>query len=133
MKQHQILKPNLSSVGTNPNGATEVDNGPGRKRLQHDADHLSYQQKKRRDHGLSYSPRKGPKKSRKELRNPCPMTCRKKCQTLNSQDKRQEIFQNYWKIGNVQEQWQFINSILTIIGKSRTQTNVINPESKTLK
>ena len=60
------------------------------------------------------------------------MTCRKKCQTLNSQDKQQEIFQSYWKIGNVQGQWQFINSIITIIGKSRTQTNV-NPEIKMTK
>ena len=79
IKQHEILKPNFASAATIPNGATEVDNGRGRKRLRHDADHLSSQRKKRRDRGLSYSPRKGPKKSRKEPRNPCPMTCRKKC------------------------------------------------------
>ena len=88
-KQHEILKPNIASAGSIPNGATEVDNGRGRKRLQHDADHLSSQRKKRRDCGLSYSPRKGSEKLRKELRNPCPMACRKKCQKLISQDKRQ--------------------------------------------
>ena len=101
-KQHKILKPNFASAGTIPNGATEVDNGRGRKRLRHDADHLFSQQKKRRDCGLSYSPRKGSNKSRKELRNPCPMMFRKKCQALISQDKRQKIFESYWKIGNVQ-------------------------------
>ena len=39
----------------------------------HDAVHLSSKQKKRRDCGLNYSPRKVPRKFRKELRNPCPM------------------------------------------------------------
>ena len=66
-KQHEILKPNVASPGTIPNGATEVDSSRGRKRLRHDADHLSSQQKKKRDRGLSYRPRKGPKKLRKEL------------------------------------------------------------------
>ena len=89
-------------------------------------------EKKRRDCGLSYSPRKGTKNSRKEFRNPCPMTCRKKCQTRTLQNKRQEIFESFWKIGNVEGQWQFINSIITTIGKLRTQTNV-NPEIKTTK
>ena len=46
MKQHEILKPNVASAGTIPNGATEVDNGRGRKRLRHDTDHLSSQRKK---------------------------------------------------------------------------------------
>ena len=78
-KQHEILKPNIASAGTIPNGATEIGNGRVRKRLQHDADHLSSQRKKRCGRGLSYSPRKGPEKSRKELRNPYPMACRKKC------------------------------------------------------
>ena len=46
-KQHEILKPNVASPGTIPNGATEVDSSRGRKRLRHDADHLSSQQKKK--------------------------------------------------------------------------------------
>ena len=52
------------------------------------------------------------------------MTCRKKCQTLTSQGRRHEIFQSYWKIGNAQGQWQFINSNITIIEKSSTWTTV---------
>ena len=44
-------------------------------------------EKNRRDRGLSYSPSYGPEKSRKELRNPCPTTCRKKCQRLIFLDK----------------------------------------------
>ena len=47
-KQHEILKPNVASAGTIPSGATEVDNGRGRKRLRHDADHLSFQRKKKK-------------------------------------------------------------------------------------
>ena len=62
-----------------PNGASEIENGYGRKRLQHDADHLSSLPKKRCDRVLSYSPRKSPRESRQELGNPCNMTCRKKC------------------------------------------------------
>ena len=38
---------------------------------------------------------------REELGNPCPMTRRKKCQTIISQDRQQKMFQSYWKIGNV--------------------------------
>ena len=58
-------------------------------------------EKKRHERGLSYSPRKSPRNSRKELGNPCPMTRRKKCQTIISQDRQQKMFQSYWKIGNV--------------------------------
>ena len=46
MKQHEILKTNVSSAVTIPDGATEVDNGRGKKRQHHDADHLSSQRKK---------------------------------------------------------------------------------------
>ena len=46
-KQHEILKLNVALAGTIPNKATEVDNGRGRKRLRHDADHLSSQRKKK--------------------------------------------------------------------------------------
>ena len=63
-KQHEIRKPNVASAGTIPNGATEVDNGHGRKRLRHDADHLSSQRKKRRERGLSYTAPEKVQKSR---------------------------------------------------------------------
>ena len=53
-KQHEIPKPNVASPGTIPNGATEVENGRVRKRLRHDADHLSSQRKERCDRGLSW-------------------------------------------------------------------------------
>lgn len=56
-KEHEILKHNISLEGTIPNGATEVENGNG-KRLWDDANHLSPNEKKKRDCGLSYSPRK---------------------------------------------------------------------------
>ena len=129
-RQHEILKPNVAWASTISNWVTEVDNGCGRKIFRHDAVHLSSKRKKRRDCGLNYNPRKAPRKFRKELRNPCPMVWRKKCQTLISQDKRQEIFQSYWKIGNVQGQWQFIKSNITIKGKSRTRTNVSPQKSR---
>ena len=58
------------------------------------------------------------------------MTCRKKCQTLISPDRQQEIFQSCWKIGNVQGKYQFINSNITVIRKSRTQTNVSPKKSR---
>ena len=46
MTQHEILKPSVASASTIPNGATEVDKGHGRKRLQYDVDYLSSQRKK---------------------------------------------------------------------------------------
>ena len=45
-KEHEILKPNIALEGTIPNGATEVENGNGKKRLWDDADHLSPNEKK---------------------------------------------------------------------------------------
>ena len=130
MEHHETIKPDDTLAGIIPNGVTEVDNGRERKRLQHDADHLSSQRGKRCGRSFSYSLRKGPRKSGKKLRNLCPMTCRKKCQTLISQEKCQEIVQSYWEIENVQGQWQFINSNITIIGKSRTHANVSLKKSR---
>ena len=63
------------------------------------------------------------RKLRKQLRNPYPMTCRKKWQTLILKETEQKLFQSYRNIGNVQEQWHFINSNINIVEKPRSRTN----------
>ena len=46
------------------------------------------------------------------------------------QDTDNKKYFSYRRIGNVQGQWQFINSNITMVGKSRTWSNVSPKKSR---
>ena len=78
---------------------------------------------RQRERGQSYSPqdRKGEKKPRKKARTMnegCP-SCKKGNALQYSEEEREGIFKNYWEIGNVEQQWQFISNNIEVIDKKR--------------
>lgn len=60
----------------------------------------------------------------------CPQTCRRKCHLNLSTDERQDIFNKYWLIGNVEKQWQFISNNVTEEQKKRTHLRSGNKSSR---
>ena len=41
--------------------------------------------------------------------------CKKKCSTILTEEERGGIFKNYWEIGNVEQQGQFISNNIEVI------------------
>ena len=116
-KYHNLVSPNIASEGSDLSGAKEVFNGRGRKKTRNESEHASAQRKWKPDRGLSYSSGKRQRKPTRKLGDACPVTCRNKCQTKIPQEQREELFNSYWAIGNVQGQWQFIKSHITVTEK----------------
>ncbi|XP_061728154.1 uncharacterized protein LOC133533215 [Cydia pomonella] len=58
--------------------------------------------------GLKYTSRNGKIKLEKQIKPPCPPTCKKKCTVHLTQSEREKIFNMFWKIGNHTRQWDFI-------------------------
>ena len=61
---------------------------------------------------------KKPRKKARTMKEGCP-PCKKKCSTILTEEEREGIFKNYWEIGNVEQQWQFISNNIEVIDKKK--------------
>ena len=101
-----------ATVAKDFNGAQEVKRG--RKRNCDPSNPKAAIRKQRRNRGQSYSPclKKGQDKKKqikkKEIDQPCPESCKRKCLELISPEDHEAIFSKYWDIGDVGKQWKFI-------------------------
>lgn len=89
----------------------------GRKRSLKKEEWIKNKSKKLKNSGQSYvscskSKKKFPEKA---LKPPCNDNCRLKCSTVISQEERQEIFNNFWKLGDLGRQRDFIAHHMQII------------------
>lgn len=69
--------------------------------------------KRLRNKGLQYVNRKGIHIAAKKMKNGC-VECKFKCKRNINNDERAEIFKNFWNIGNVNIQNQFIASLIEV-------------------
>ena len=116
---HQLIEASVAGEATDVKGAEEVTNGCGRKRLRDEHNKISAIRKRRRDRGESYSLKKHKRtdvtrKPARKLKEACHIGCRNKCSTLITEEERQEVFNTYWKIGNVEGQWQYIHNHISV-------------------
>lgn len=51
----------------------------------------------------------------KKVLPPCGEKCKLKCFTKFTKANRQSIFEDYWKIGNIEEQHYFLSSSMTVV------------------
>lgn len=60
-------------------------------------------------------------KPKKAMKPPCEEKCRKKCTNDFSEEERQQIFDEFWKSGNIDLQRAFISAHVTVSDKARTR------------
>ena len=85
---------------------------------------LSKKRKLNSGKGYEFKDKKGQvtsTKVKKTMKPPCPETCRKKCSDAFSEEERQLIFDDFWKLGDVNMQRAFLNSNVIVSDKERTR------------
>lgn len=112
---------NECSVQINP--LQEVTNRPkkGRKRKLKFSD---YENKKRKNSGQSYCSHKKPhnEKPARTIKGSC--NCKRlQCQKNIPEDERNNIFDEYWKLGNITAQRQYVTNLVTSSEVIRKRTN----------
>ncbi|XP_028136093.2 uncharacterized protein LOC126892938 [Diabrotica virgifera virgifera] len=70
--------------------------------------------KKLRNSGKAYVNWKSKQVSERIMKPPCPTTCRLKCQTKFQEKHRVQIFQDFWKLGDINYQREFVLRNLTV-------------------
>lgn len=82
--------------------------------------------KKLRDAGLAHVSLKGKQQQARSMSNGCNDTCKRKCHFTFNEDVRQNIFNNFWAIGDHTKQWYFIASHVQSSNVKR-RTVVLDP------
>lgn len=84
--------------------------------------------KKRRNEGLEYTSSTTKKIVKgKKMGPPCAETCNFKCQTKIGPRERQQLFDSYWKLGNLDKQRHFLLKCMEKIAPAVRFTNKNNP------
>ena len=90
---------------------TAVENSQarrGRCRFRDTSTWKCHVRKRLRNSGKSYNSRDGKVRREKLLKPGCGAKCRLRCHDRIPVEQREEIFQSYWKIGNLHAQRQFL-------------------------
>lgn len=89
----------------------------GKKRKRNTEDWLKNKAKRLRNSGESYVSSSSKKKviPAKKLLPPCTDKCKLKCFQYFSEDDRQQIFSDYWGLGNLEKQRQFLSNSMTSV------------------
>ncbi|XP_071056024.1 uncharacterized protein [Onthophagus taurus] len=80
---------------------------------------IDVQAKRERNLGLKHKNRKGNVIPAKEMKNPCKEGCRNKCREKISEQRRKEVFEEFWKIGDHTRQWDYIARCVKAIDKKQ--------------
>lgn len=92
--------------------APEVEEKRGKKRKQNIKKWKKVEAKIRRNAGQSYISRTGKVVEERKMRPPCSDKCRLKCSTKIPEDQRTKIFSEYWKMGELQRQRDFLSKTI---------------------
>lgn len=87
---------------------TESPKKKGKKRVRRPETWKKAVRKDLRNSGRSYTSARGKVVKEKSIKPPCSVQCSLKCSTKISEASRKEIFANYWKLGSLQRQRDFI-------------------------
>nr|CAI5822397.1 unnamed protein product [Callosobruchus analis] len=82
----------------------------GRKRVRNTSEWIDVKAKKDLNLGMEHKNRKGKLILAKQMKEPCKEECRNRCREKISQDNRQSLFEEFWKIDNHTRQWDYIAS-----------------------
>lgn len=82
----------------------------GKKRQRNPAKWKRSQAKTRKNLGKSYVSRTGKHVKEKVMKPPCPERCKLKCSKKFSENQRAKLFEDYWGLGSLQRQRDFLGS-----------------------
>lgn len=120
MNESYFITANESPNAITENGPLLVDSGivetepqspikKGKKRPREEGNWQKNVAKKLRNCGKSYRSSKTKKEMpERKLKPPCKETCKFKCQSKITETQRQDLLNDYWKLGNIEKQWPFI-------------------------
>ncbi|CAH1983229.1 unnamed protein product [Acanthoscelides obtectus] len=77
--------------------------------------------KSSRSQGKKYTNWKGKKQLARKMKTSCEEKCRMKCLNKMSEEERHKIFTEYWGLGDVNRQRDFISKYVTVVSKARTR------------
>ncbi|CAH1988725.1 unnamed protein product [Acanthoscelides obtectus] len=77
--------------------------------------------KSSRNQGKKYTNWKGKKQLARKMKTSCEEKCRMKCLNKMSEEERHKIFTEYWGLGDVNRQRDFISKYVTVVSKARTR------------
>ncbi|CAH2007460.1 unnamed protein product [Acanthoscelides obtectus] len=77
--------------------------------------------KSSRNQGKKYTNWKGKKQFARKMKTSCEEKCRMKCLNKMSEEGRHKIFTEYWGLGDVNRQRDFISKYVTVVSKARTR------------
>lgn len=102
------------------NGAAAADTDTSRKRnrIAKPSEWVKNIRKRKRNHGLEYEMVTGQIRPARQMQPPC--SCRKDCSSLIDEGQRQQIFNSFWEIGDVNQQRQLIGK-LTVVKKINSE------------
>ncbi|CAG9769804.1 unnamed protein product [Ceutorhynchus assimilis] len=95
-----------------------------RKRVRNESEWIDVKAKKELNSGREHRNRKGKLIPARKMKNPCPESCRSKCTTRVTEEKRMEIFDLFWKIANHTKQWEYIAKLVTLEDKKVTKRGI---------
>lgn len=89
----------------------------GRKRKRNESLWIKNINKKLRNTGQAYnsSSKSGRSYEKRVMKQPCGEKCKLKCTTKITETERQRIFSDYWSLGDIERQRDFIKSSMTTI------------------
>nr|CAI5867395.1 unnamed protein product [Callosobruchus analis] len=99
-----------------------------RKRLRNPSKWRRNEIKRLRNLGQKYKDWKGNVHPKRQLKSAC-TSCRQKCNDKFSEEERKQIFENYWQLGDVNRQQDFITKQVDMTEKARTRLRKQNGDS----
>nr|CAI5857196.1 unnamed protein product [Callosobruchus analis] len=99
-----------------------------RKRLRNPSKWRRNEIKRLRNLGQKYKDWKGNVHPKRQLKSAC-TSCRQKCNDKFSEEERKQIFENYWQLGDVNRQRDFITKQVDMTEKARTRLRKQNGDS----
>lgn len=123
-KRHPVYEQGLASDKSSSD--SDSQNKPttakrnARKRQRNPNKWRRNQIKKCRNLGKKYTDWKGNVRPKRQQKNAC-TDCRQKCSEKLSEDERKQIFEDYWQLGDVNRQRDFIAKHVEMTEKARTR------------
>lgn len=129
---NEILPINNTEIPNEPSTSTGQSRPLTRKRFRHTNEWQDNKNKKLKNSGKEYQSVRSKKVCQaKQVGAPC--TCAKKCFEKFSQDDREEVFNQFWNIGNHEIQWQHILKYVKTEDVKRIKLDRKNNRTQTIK
>ena len=113
--------PDIDQIDDNTDEECKTVTKKSRKRHRNETDWKRNIIKKSRNTGKSYVSWKGKFQAKRELKASC-VTCRMKCTEKFAEEERRRIFDEYWKLGDINRQRDFISKCVKFNMKARNRS-----------